>query len=393
MSSSPHHDPRFDTPLERRGTGSLKWDRYAGRDILPLWVADMDFAAPACALEALREAVSFGVFGYTRPIAAWAEAFCLHEKRLGGWDVDPSWITWAPGVNVAMNLACRAAAPEGGRVLVPAPVYPPFFSAPEFSGLVTDRVPLAEHPQRGWEFDFDALEAACTPDTRILLLCHPHNPVGRAWTRPELERLAAFALRRRLIVVSDEVHAPLTLVDRPHIPFASLDADIAQRTITLQAPTKTYNQPGLAVAVAVSPDAKLRRAMAHARAGLVAEMSNLGFLAAVASWRHGEPWRLALLDYLRGNRDRLATALPAAIPGVRVCPVEATYLAWVDFRATGIERPAAWCEQRGVGPSDGTDFGAPGWVRLNFGCPRATLDEALRRLGAPQGSAVSPASA
>lgn len=382
MPTAARHDPRFDTLPERRTSGSLKWDRYGGRDVLPLWLADMDFHAPEVVREALHRAVDHAVFGYTRPTRADAAAFCAHELRLTGWSIDPAWLTWTSGVNVAMNAACRALAPDGGEVLVPAPVYPPFYSVPGYSGLRTVRVPLAEHAARGWEYDLDALEAAVTPHTRILLLCHPHNPVGRAWRRDELERVAAFALRHKLAVISDEVHAGLTLVDRPHTPFATLDAEAARIAVTLQGPTKTYNQPGFAIALAIASDPAKHRALQQARSACVSESSHLAFAAARAAWEHGEPWRLALLDYLRANRAFLGDELPRAVPGARLCPTEATYLAWADFRATGIDKPAAWCEARGVGVSDGADFGAPGWVRLNFACPRATLAEALRRLAA-----------
>ena len=297
------------------------------------------------------------------------------------WIVEPEWIVFTPGVNRAMNMTCRAVGEAGTSVLVPGPVYPPFFTAATNSQRRRIDVLLARRPAERWEFDFDTLAAAARSDTRLLLLCHPHNPVGRAWTRAELEKLAAFCLERNILICSDEIHAGLVLDGREHIPTATLSPEVAAKTITLFAPSKTYNIPGLGLAFAVVPDPQLRRRMYGARAGLVPpDLCPLAYAATEAAFRGGEPWRQALLRYLEGNRDRLASFIAAETPELKIAPVEATYLAWIDAAALRVPHVAAHFEAHGLGLNDGADFGAPGFVRLNFGCPRATLEEGLRRL-------------
>ena len=373
----------FDRVIDRRGTGSEKWERYAGRDVLPMWVADMDFASPPCVLEALHRRVDHGVFGYTLPPPRAVEAIVAYLHQQYNWTVDPAWIVFTPGVNRGMNLVCRALGAPGDPVVVPVPVYPPFLTSPLNAGRRRVDVPLARRAGERWELDFDALAALTPPGASLLLLCHPHNPVGRAWTRPELERLAAFCLERNLWICSDEIHAGLVLDGREHIPTATLSPEIAARTITLMAPSKTFNLPGLGLAFAVIPDVAVRKRFLGARAGLVPpDLCPLAYAAAEAAYRDGEPWRQALLHYLAGNRDRLAAFVAAETPELKLAPVEATYLAWLDATALGVPRPAKFFEEHGLGFNEGADFGGPGFVRLNFGCPRATLEEGLRRLRA-----------
>jgi len=366
---------QFDTPVERRGTDSIKWGKYAGRDILPLWVADMDFAAPPAVLAALHRRVEAGVFGYGHPWPALEESVLTHLCSEYGWSVERDWIVWLPGLVSGLNIACRAI---DGEVLTATPVYPPFLSAPRFSGRALNRVDLAQRDGR-WQWDMAALATATTPATRLFLLCHPHNPVGRCWQREELQALADFAEQRDLIVCSDEIHCGLILDgDKRHIPFASLSPAAAKRSITLLAPSKTFNIPGLGCAFAVIPDAALRRRFLHAMDGIVPHVNVLGLAACEAAYRDCGDWHHELLAYLAGNRDRVAAAVAAA-GRVTMSRVEATYLAWIDVRPLGLAQPAAHFEAHGLGLSDGSDFGAPGWLRLNFGCPRTTLDEALRR--------------
>ena len=366
----------FDTVIDRRGGDSLKWNKYAGRDILPLWVADMDFAAPPAVIGALQRRITQGCFGYGKPWPGLMDAVIGYLQRRYGWEVSPEWLVWLPGLVTGINTACRAV--EGG-VITATPVYPPFLSAPQFSGQALVKVPLCLAKGR-WGWDFARLEAEITPYTRLLLLCHPHNPVGRAWTDEELGTLADFCRRHELIVCSDEIHCDLVLDnDRPHRPLATLDPDMAQRTITLMAPSKTYNIPGLGCSFAVIPDASLRRRFADAMRGIVPDVNLLGWVATEAAFTECAAWHAALLTVLRRNRDRVQETV-GAIPGLSMTPVEATYLAWIDARGLGQENPARFFEQNGVGLSDGTDFGLPGWVRLNFGCPAATLDTALERI-------------
>ena len=363
----------FSRGVDRRGGDSLKWNKYAERDVLPLWVADMDFAAPAAVLAALEARVAQGCFGYAVAKPSLVDAVLAHLQRDYAWRVDPDWLVWLPGLVTGINIACRAVA---GDVLTATPIYPPFLSAPSLSGRRLACVPLRLADGR-WSWDFAALEAALTPETRLLLLCHPHNPVGRVWNGEELAALAGFCQRHDLIVCCDEIHCGLILdAGLRHAPLAALDADTARRSITLMAPSKTFNIPGLGCAFAVIPDADLRQQYRDVMRGIVPDVNVLGLAAAEAAYRDGEDWRQALLETLRGNRDRVE-AVVAATPGLSMTHVEATHLAWIDVRSLGVADPAAFFEAAGVGLSRGDDFGLPGWVRLNFGCPRATLDAAL----------------
>ena len=366
----------FDRVVDRRGGDSIKWNKYTGRDVLPLWIADMDFAAPPAVVSALAQRVAQGYFGYAEPWPSLLDAVLGHLQREYQWSVDAASLVWLPGLVTGLNVACRAVE---GSVLTATPVYPPFLSAPRLSGRSLIKVPLAIS-EGEWRWDFAALEAAITPDARLLLLCHPHNPVGRAWHESELVALTDFCKRHDLIVCSDEIHCGLLLdVGRKHIPLARLDADIARRSITLMAPSKTYNIPGLGCAFAVIPDAALRRRFLTAMNGIVPHVNVLGLAACEAAYRDSDDWHGALISYLSGNRDRVEKAI-AAMHGLTMTHVEATYLAWIDARGLGVDDPATFFEAAGVGLSSGADFGLPGWVRLNFACPRATLEEALRRM-------------
>jgi cysteine-S-conjugate beta-lyase len=368
----------FSTVIDRRGSDSIKWSRYADRDILPLWVADMDFAAPPAVIAALQARLAHPVFGYGHTWPSLTESVLAHLEHEYQWRIEAEWIVWLPGLVSGLNVACRAV---DGEVLTATPIYPPFLSAPRFSGRTLRSVDLACHDGR-WQWDMDALQAATNTATQLFLLCHPHNPVGRCWTRDELLELADYANRNDLIVCSDEIHCGLVLdPGRQHIPFASLSPAAARRSITLMAPSKTFNIPGLGCAFAVIPDAALRRRFLRAMDGIVPHVNVLGLAACEAAYRDCGDWHRELINVLSANRDRVEAAV-ARLPGIRMTHVEATYLAWIDARELGLEQPQAHFEKHGIGLSDGGDFGAPGWLRLNFGCPATTLDEALSRLAA-----------
>ena len=368
----------FEHVPERRGSDSVKWNKYAGQDVLPLWIADMDFASPPPVLAALQARVARGDLGYAEPWPALVEAVQAYCQRHYDWRVEADWLVWLPGLVCGINLACRSV---DGEVLTATPVYPPFLSAPGLSGRGLVRVPLREEGGR-WSWDFAALEAAVTPATRLLLLCHPHNPVGRAWDADELQALAEFAARHDLVVCSDEIHCDLVLdPERHHVPFARLGEDAARRSITLMAPSKTYNIAGLGCSLAIIPDPALRRRYQAARRGIVPDVNVLALTACASALLEGEAWRQDLLAVLRANRDRVEAAVNA-MPGLSLGHVEATYLAWIDARGLGVDAPVEFFEAAGVGLSDGRDFGLPGWVRLNFGCAPALLDQALDRMRA-----------
>lgn len=369
----------FDVVIDRSGTNSEKWDRYKGRDVIPLWVADMDFRSPPAVISALHERIEHGVFGYTSPPATLIEAVIDHLKRDFLWEIQPDWLVWLPGLVCGLNVLCRAAGEAGDEVLTFTPVYQPFMTAPVLTDRVMVPVPL-KLENNHWSADIAALEAAITPKTRMLLLCTPHNPVGRAWTKVELQQFADVAERHNLIIGSDDIHAGLILDEEiRHLPIATLSPETSRRTITLLAPSKTYNIPGLGCSFAAISDPALRNRFVKAAGRVVPHVNLLGYTAAEAAYRHGEGWRQQLLSYLRGNRDLLEAGI-AEIPGLSMTHVEATYLAWIDVRGAGIEKPGHFFEESGVGLSDGADFGLPGFVRLNFACRKALLVEALGRM-------------
>jgi cystathionine beta-lyase len=375
----------FDTPVNREDTDSQKWQKHAGRDVLPLWVADMDFKSSPAIIEALHRRVEHGIFGYARPVKSTVDAIVDAMAARYNWLIDPSWIVWLPGLVVGLNVTAQAFALPGDEVLTLAPVYPPFISAPKNSARASVTVPWAKG-SGGWVIDWAALERKVTPRTRLFYLCNPHNPIARVWRRDELARLAEFCTRHDLVLCSDEIHCDLILDPAlSHVPTSVLSPEIAARTVTLMAPSKTYNVPGLGTSIAIIPDSARRARFVRAAAGIVAEVTTLGYAACEAAYRDSEPWRQALLGYLRGNRDYLLGALAGDLPGVLVeGPVEATYLMWLNVTALGLVNPVAHFESHGVGLSDGSYFGGTKGthLRLNFGCPRATLVETVRRMKA-----------
>ena len=377
MSASSPDNAFRDCP-DRSGTGSEKWDRWAGRDILPLWVADMDFCSPPEVLDAVHARVDHGVFGYTADPPGFAPALVAHLESLHGWSPDPSSIVGTPGVVTGLALTARLLTAADDEILTFTPVYPPFLTLPGAAGRRTVRVPLAQSAA-AWTIDWDRLESAATNRSKLFWLCHPHNPTGTVFGREELLRLADFTERLGITVVSDEIWSDLLLDDGRHIPFASLDHPAARRAITLTAPSKTWNLAGLGCAAAIVPDPDQRRRLRPSGGGLVPMVNSLGYAAAEAAWRHGDPWRRQLIGLLQDHRDRVLRSV-AKIPGLTCVSPAATYLVWIDCRGTGITDPQAACEAAGLGPSDGRDFGFPGFIRLNTACPTARLEEALRRL-------------
>jgi putative C-S lyase len=374
----------FDAPVDRAGTWSARWERHAGRDVIPLWVADADFRAPPCVLEALAARLAHGVLGYTVPPPELREAIVARMLRLYRWRIEPDWIVFLPGVVPGLHLAARHLLPANGHALLPTPVYHHFKRAVERAPRAHTEVPLVLRAGR-WVFDEERLAAALRPQSGLLYLCNPQNPGGTIFTRAELERLAQVALRHRLVVVSDEIHAELLLdAGKPHVPIASLSAEISRRTVTLASPNKAFNFPGAGCAWAIAEDPGLREAMSADHHATVHDASVFGYVAALAAYRQGDAWLAAQLDYLRANRDATQRAI-AGMPGLQMAHVEATYLAWIDATALGLKDAAAHFLAHGVALSPGEQFGAPGYVRLNFATQRARLEAALERMA----SAVS----
>lgn len=370
----------FDSQVDRKGTGSLKWDRFAGRDVLPFWVADMDFKAPQVVINALQKRVAHGVFGYTIPSESLFQAAQNYQDTHYGVQVEKDWLIWFPGVVPALNVACRAFTEEDESIMVLSPNYPPFFSAPANMQRKVISVPLKDVSGR-YEMDFEAMEAAVTPKTKLFLLCNPQNPVGRVYSREELEQLLDFCERHDLIICSDEIHCDLVLdADKEHVTITALGERARKRSLALMAPSKTYNIPGLCCAFITIPDRGLRIRFEKARAGLVSEVNALGYIACQAVMEDGESWRRELIAYLRANRDYIVDFLKKNLPQIKINHVEATYLAWMDPRELGLDNAKMFFEQAGVGLSDGADYGLKGFLRFNFGCPRAMLEEGLMRM-------------
>ena len=369
----------FDKELDRRQSHSVKWDYYKGTEVEPFWVADMDFAAPDAVVDALHERIDHPVFGYTLPPDELNEVVIKRLAEQYNWQIKKEWLVWLPGIVSALEISCRAYGGEGGDVMTLTPIYPPFMTAPKHSGQKAIAVPFSEDNGR-WFIDFTILENAITDKTQLLLLCNPHNPVGRVFRRDELEQLAALAEKYDLTICSDEIHCELILEkDLEHIPIATMSKAIEQRTVTLMAPSKTFNIAGLSCAFAIIPDRKRKLAFQRSKEGIVSPVNALGFTAALAAYRDAEEWHIHLLNYLRNNRDILEEMLND-IPGLSVSHVEATYLAWIDCRDLPVKNPTHFFEKVNVGLSCGIHFGLAGFVRFNFACPRSRMTAALERM-------------
>jgi cysteine-S-conjugate beta-lyase len=374
----------FDRVIDRRSTASNKWKKY-DKDVLPLWVADMDFASPEPVVRALRERAAHGVFGY---VYEEPEFFEVASERMGrryAWRVGPESVVMLPGVIAGLNMAARIFTTPGDGLLEQVPVYPPILRCPGNMGVTRDEAPLARRADGRYEVDWDAFERAITPRTKAFLLCNPHNPTGRVYTREELARMAEICLRRNLWIIADEIHCDLLFAGHHHVPIASLGPEVERRTVTLMSPSKTFNLAGLKCAIAVVPDAALRERFVAAKVDLVANPNVFGFAAALAAYRDGGPWLDALMRYLEANRDFTVDYVRRHFPGVGVYPPEGMYLAWLDFRQAGIsgEDPFTFFLEKGrVALNDGVTFGpgGRGFARLNFGSPRAMLAEGLERM-------------
>ena len=378
----------FDELLERRGTDSVKWDGVQevwGRDdLLPLWVADMDFRTPSFVMEALKRQLSGGVLGYTRPCADWAPAIHDWLLRRHGWQVETGWICFVPGIVRAQALALLCFTRPGDRVAVMNPVYHPFF-------LVTQRLerevvfsPLVLRDGH-YHIDYARLEQDLD-GCRVLILCNPHNPGGRVWTEDELRRVADICHRRGVMVLSDEIHADLTLPGYRHHPFATVSPRAAAISLTFMAPSKAFNMPGLASSYAIAVDPSIRRRFqTFLEAGEFGEGHMLAYVGCAAAYREGEEWLGQLLDYIQGNIDFTEQFLKERIPAIGMIRPQASYLIFLDCRRLGLPQPELvnlFVDKAHLALNDGTMFGrgGEGFMRLNVGCPRSVLRRALEQL-------------
>ncbi len=374
----------FDALIERRQTKSLKWCLY-DHDVIPLWVADMDFRCPQVVLDALKDRVDQGILGYDLPPDELAPLIVERMKRLYNWDIALTDVSFVPGCVTGFNLALRAYCQPGDAVLVQTPVYPPFLSAPQSHQLRRIDNPLREMEGGRCEVDYDLFEEQIIREHgKLFILCNPHNPVGRVFTRNELQRMAEICAAHDVLICSDDIHCDLIFDGFQHIPMASTSLDAAHRTITLIAPSKTFNIAGLHASVMIIQDDELKERMCSARKGLVGNPGSLSLVAALAAYQHGQPWLEEALAYLEANRDWLAEQVAAKMPGIRMFKPEGTFLAWLDCRQLPLPGDPYhfFLENARVGLNNGLEFGEEGrgFVRFNFASPRSLLEEALKRM-------------
>ncbi|WP_434752654.1 MalY/PatB family protein [Paenibacillus amylolyticus] len=380
----------FDTPIARSSTGSEKWDGleqiFGVADALPMWVADMDFAAPPSVIEALQSRMGHGIFGYTLRTEAYHAAVTDWMQRRHNWKINADWIVFTPGIVPALSIAVQQFTSPGDAVVIQTPVYPPFYNVVKDQGRELITNPLIEK-QGQYSMDLEQLETSLqTGKVKMLILCSPHNPVGRVWSREELEGLASLCLKYNVLIVSDEIHADLVYERGAHTPLSLISEAIADHSIICTAPSKTFNIPGLCTSNIIIPNAELR---AHFAQGVttmgLSSISTMGAVATEAAYNGGENWLDQCLAYIRDNMEYVQQFIADHLPGIQVHLPEATYLLWVDFRGLGLthaQLSKKLLHEAGLAFNDGVVFGeeSAGFMRINVACPRSTVEEAMRRL-------------
>jgi len=370
----------FDEVIDRTQTDSVKWSRYGDKDVIPLWVADMDFKAAPPILDALDKVTKEGIIGYWKVPEELVEVALKRLEERHNWKVSKEWLVWLPGMVPGLTLTCMCVGEDEDEVITTVPVYGPFMKAPLAAKKKLVKVPLKEENNR-WTFDFEAIKAAITPRTKVFMLCNPYNPGGTVFTREELQTLLDICVANNIVICADEIHCDLILDEtKKHISIATLSPEAEKHTVTLIAPSKTFNIAGLGCSLAVIPDDELRAKYANMRYILEPMVSAYAYQAALAAYRDSEEWHEQLLTYLRKNHDYILQEMNA-FKGFKMLPLEATYLAWIDVREAGIENLAEKLEEAGVGISEGKMFfDGKGFIRLNFGTQMSQLVEAVRRM-------------
>ncbi|UNK19709.1 pyridoxal phosphate-dependent aminotransferase [Paenibacillus sp. N3/727] len=383
----------FDLTINRTRTASLKWDIiptvFGVDDALPMWVADMDFAAPPAVVRAMHARVEHGVFGYTLQTETYNEAITSWMEKRHNWSIKPEWIQYCPGVVPALSLLVEAFTEPGDQVIIQTPVYPPFYSVVKDHGRELVQNPLILTEQGDYVMDFEDLERSLSGGrVKMIILCSPHNPVGRVWTKEELSRIASLCEQHDVLVVSDEIHADLIYKTGSHTPFASLSEDAAMRSFICTAASKTFNIAGLNTANIIIPNDTLRRRFDKAlQRYALGSITPMGAAATEAAYREGGEWLDALLSYVRGNMEYIRDFIQEHMPEVKVKLPQATYLLWIDFRGLGMsdeDLNRFLVQKAKIGMNRGVTFGknAEGFMRMNMACTRATAEEAMSRLHA-----------
>lgn len=378
----------FDEIIERRGTNSVKWDGVKniwGRDdLLPMWVADMDFRTPPFVMNALRERLEHEVLGYTFACEEWYTSICTWLHNRHQWDINREMLTFVPGIVRGQAFALQCFTNPGDKVMVMTPVYHPFFLVTERMGREVVYSPL-ELRDGQYHIDFDRFQKDIQ-GCKVLILCNPHNPGGRVWTVEELKEIAAICHNSGTFVISDEIHADLTLPPYKHHPFATVSEEAADNSLVFMAPSKAFNMPGLGSSYAITVNETIReRFQTFMEAGEFSEGHLLAYIGAAAAYQHGAEWLEQMLAYIEGNIDFTENYLKEHIPGISMIRPQASYLVFLDCRKLGLNQEALtrlFAEKAHLALNDGTMFGKPGegFMRLNIGCPRSVLEQALQQL-------------
>ena len=385
----------FDEVIDRTKTNSMKWAYSkqllnadeAAANPLPMWVADMDFKAPQAVIDALHEAVEEGVFGYPGGATeSYQQAVINWQKKRFGWSVKPEWLVQASGIITSLKTAAQAFSNPGDSILIQPPVYAHFHNDMLMNGRHLAFAPLIR-TESGYEFDVQVFEDAIQPNTKVFIMSNPHNPTGNVWTEAELRTMGEICERHGILVIADEIHQDLIInPTKKHIPFASLGDRFAENSITCTAPSKTFNLPGLQSATLIIPNAKLRAEFERQyERNMFPLVNTLGMVAAEAAYAHGEAWLEEMLEYLRGNHRFLAETISSATDKVKVLPADSLYLSWMDCRELGMtaqELDRFMLTKARLWLDKGQKFGVEGhgYMRINLGCPRSTVEEATRRL-------------
>lgn len=370
----------FDQIIERRNAYSTKWLKFSDNEVIPMWIADMDFSCPEEITNAMHKHLDKGVFGYTDTPESLTEIFIDKIKENSGWEIKKEWVVWVPGGVVGLNVACKTTLAPGEIVMVPSPIYAPFTEAPENMERGFIKTDLKDVNGR-LELDFESVKDLLSEDTKMFSFCNPHNPGGTVFRAEEIEELSRICKENNIIVCSDEIHSDLVLEEgATHIPFASFDDYNLENSITITGPCKTYNLAGFPIAAAVIPNNELRSDFQRNTKGIVSHIDSMAFVAAEAAYSNGEKWHSELLNYLKLNREILLQGI-REIEGLSLTGPEAGFLGWIDCRESGLENPGNFfIEEAKVGVHDGAWFGNKDYVRINFGCPSSVLEEALLRI-------------
>jgi cystathionine beta-lyase len=382
----------FDTPINRRNSDSIKWTLYE-EDVLPLWVADMDFVSPRPVLDAIRDRLDHGLFGYSRPQESTKLTICKWLERRHNWIISPEDVLLYPGVVPAFNLVSRAFTNPGDSILIQTPAYHPFLDLPQNANVIAVEQSLQVGPSGIYEIDHPVFRERILPTTRIFMLCNPHNPTGRVFRKDELITMAETCLEHNVLICSDEIHSDLVYPPNCHIPIASISNDIAQSTITLISPSKTFNIAGLKASAVIITNDRLRETFIKRSSGVAGSVNILGEVAMHAAYSFCDDWLEELLVYLEHNRQMLFDFVTNELPGVSMILPQGTYLGWLDFTGTNLESPCSFIlDKARVGINSGEWFGSgyTKFARINFGCQLSTLLAALERIKSALSSTQAP---